>query len=488
MEILPSVYSPTFGRINTRKMGRRTKHIGANDLTARVPKFWAQNILAQLHNNVIMAPLVNRNYENMLQSVGDVVNIQRPAALTAINRTDADAITIQDVSDENIQVTLNQFSHSAFKVGSKELSLGIDVLWPKVNEAGKAIAQKIDASLIGQVSRFMANRYGQLEGLNATTANDFILGIRQVLNDAKCPDDLLRRLVISTQSDKDILSNTQFTDANRVGDDGTALRTANLGMKYNLRFFTSQNTPSLARNASRDFIISAQTTSAYAKGYAGTIGLDNQSATTTIPAGCFVTINGEMHPHRIATANVTTPGLSSMVLDSALAYATLNDAEVRVYRPYVSNNASATLASGWSKGIPIDGFTAGMHPRIGQLVVINDVYYCITDVGTIASTSCVIYLDRPLESALTNDSNVFPLPVGSYNFAFHKNAITLVTRPLETEMANMGGVSSYVAAYDGYSVRATIGFDTTYMSNVVIIDVLWGVQVLDSRLGACMLG
>ena len=71
------------------------------------------------------------------------------------------------------------------------------------------------------------------------------------------------------------------------------------------------------------------------------------------------------------------------------------------------------------------------------------------------------------------------------NLAFHKDAFTLVNRPLE---APMGGAESAVINMNGLAVRVTYGYDMTYKRNMLSWDILCGFKTLYPELAVRLLG
>jgi len=69
------------------------------------------------------------------------------------------------------------------------------------------------------------------------------------------------------------------------------------------------------------------------------------------------------------------------------------------------------------------------------------------------------------------------------NLALHKNAIALVTAPLEPPL---GGARGEVATYKGISCRVVYDYTSNIKTNVISVDVLFGIKVLDKEL-ACRL-
>jgi len=148
-------------------------------------------------------------------------------------------------------------------------------------------------------------------------------------------------------------------------------------------------------------------------------------------------------------------------------------------------NNVAGYAVGWSKEITVDTFTVA--PQVGQMVSFGNVagstVYSIIDVNALVG----ITLDRPLDTALADNDKVNIGPMGNYNLAFHRDAIALVVRPLARPKPGTGALSA-VVNWNGLSMRATITYDGNKQGHLVTLDMLAGIAVLDTRLGAVLLG
>jgi hypothetical protein len=68
------------------------------------------------------------------------------------------------------------------------------------------------------------------------------------------------------------------------------------------------------------------------------------------------------------------------------------------------------------------------------------------------------------------------------SFAFHRNVMALVMRPLVSPPDGTGAVSS-VQTIDNIAVRVTTSYQHTALATVMSFDVLYGVNLLDANLG-----
>lgn len=67
------------------------------------------------------------------------------------------------------------------------------------------------------------------------------------------------------------------------------------------------------------------------------------------------------------------------------------------------------------------------------------------------------------------------------SLAFHRNAIALVTRPLQAVPRELGAISAF-RSLDDVALRVTSAYDIRYKGVTVSFDILYGVQLLDANL------
>jgi len=462
MNFLGNVWTPVF----------------ANDLDAFIPELWAQEGLMLLENSMVAGNLVHRNFENQIANFGDIVNTRLPASFVGQRKTDADSVTVQDAVTTNVAVPLDQHIHTSFLVKDGEESKGFQNLRENLlAPAMLSLAQMVDEVVLTQAYQFLGNSVGQL---GVTPTKSTLIELNALMHTNKVPMQG-RQLVLSPATEADFLAIELFTSAEKVGNT-TALTEAALGRKFGLNTYMSQNTPYVATGSTifSDILINN------AAGYpAGTtvLTVDGRVGGTAVQAGSWVTIAGDGIPHRV-TASVGAGTPTQLTITPALKRAVVDDAVITEYVPG-QVNLVAGYAAGYSKTMVIDGFTVA--PKVGQLISLGiagtDAVY-----GALSTpTTTGILLDRPLAAAHANDAFVAPGPAGAYNFAFHQNAMALVTRPLAAPQAGTGALS-FTASYNGLSMRITITYDGSQQGHLVTCDLLCGVKVLQTGLGAVLLG
>lgn len=448
-----------------------------NNNSALIPQLWANEGLLILEDNIVAAGLVNRQYDGQVASYGETVNAWRPNDYEARRKTDSDNVTTQDAVTTQIPVTLNQWHHVSFIIKDGEASKSFkDLVMIHLEPTVKSLAKVVDQAVLGQYGRFMANSVGKVGLLSSTNVKQYYLETRQKLNENKAPD-MDRRFIWTPASETQALMLDSFTEADKLGDGGLAMRSAAMGRKFGYDNYMSQNAASVPL-AATDKVVGAINAGNLTAG-STVLTVDNFSA--AIGNGSWLTVAGAVH-RVVSTSGGSTP--VGITITPALRYDILNDDVVTVFDPAAINLADG-YASGWVKAIKINGFTN--MPNIGQMVSFGTsataAVYTIIQRNTTDST---ITLDRPLEAALSNSDVVNIGPNGNYNFAFHKDAIGLISRPLALPMSNL--VSAAVVPYKDLSLRVVITYDGQAQGHRVTVDLLFGVAVFNTNLGAVLVG
>lgn len=450
-----------------------------NDLEAFIPELWAGRALEVLSENMVASALVYRDYESTLANYGDIVNVQKPGEFSAVRKVPSDNVTVQDATASNVQVALNHHVHTSFLIRDGEESKSmLELMNLYLVPAVISQARYIDQMTLGQWPQFVSNSVGGAGLFNTTTAKSYLLSLRQKMNDNKCYV-AGRNLVLNSSTETTLLSVSDLTLSSAISgnQESAALRNATLGRLLGFDTYLDQN---MAIVASGNTTTSGAVNNA--SGYAAGIStVTVDGITGAVLTGKWFTVAGDMIPHRVTAHTETLGNTTSITFTPALGAAVVDNAVITFYSQGEVNNA-AGYAAGWAKAIIIDGFTVA--PKVGQIISFDSspsVLYTV--IGSPTTTS--IMLDRPLVSAIADNDDVFIGPAGNYNFAFHRNALALVVRPLAAP--KVGALSSVMDS-NGLSMRATVTYDGNKQGHLVTLDFLCGVAVLDSNLGAVLVG
>ncbi len=432
-----------------------------------------------------MAQLVHRDFSPEVAEFGDVVNTRRVGTFKAYRKVDTDSVVAQDASATNVQVALNMHNYINFTIKDGEASKSFkDLVDQHLKPAAQGIARRIDRMLCGQAQRFQTNAAGKLDGVTKTTVKDFVLEGREAMNrnNAYMQD---RRLILGPAAETLMLQTDMFMKANERGDGGRALEDARLGRILGFDTFMDQNATGLASTATVDSVAgTVNNAGGYAAKSVAAMTVDIVAHEVAI--GEFVEFDEDAQL-TFATAVTVGGGNTTIVtLDSALKYAVTNASVVTAYGFCV---VDGTYAIGHVKQVVLDGYTNA--PQVGQLLAFGNSTilrhtYTITEAYENPSNASqtIVYLDRALEKAVADNGDAFPGPVGGINLMFHRDAIALVSRPLA--MPRGAGVSAGVLNYNGISMRVAMQYDIASQGTKVTLDLLCGVQVLDTNLGAVL--
>lgn len=459
------------------------KPVYDNNNDILIPELWANESLLILEENMVMANLVNRDFQNEIASFGEIVHTRRPNEFTAIRKSDTDSVTDQDTSSTMVNVALNQWSHTTFIIKDGERTKAFkDLIEYYAKPAMLAQARFLDQCLAAQAINFLGNSRGGLMQLGETTAKNYIIDMRDTFNKNKAYMDG-RNLVLASKSESSCLKAELFIKANEVGDDGNAMRNAVLGKKFGFNTYMDINVPGVSSVPyTADTVVTAVPKGTTAQ----TTGISLGTGLTAL--GQYFVVAGDYSPLRAIT--YTTTSSTQIAKTSRPTIGDIAGSAVVQKFPMGTVNNASNYALGAYTAITVDG--AGV-PNVGQMVAFNDTVgsavrtpeYMIVAV-TGSGSNWNITLDRPLETVLTDNDVVCYGPNGDLNFAFHRNALSLVNRPLALPVSGL--VRSANAEYNGLSMRVVITYDGKVQGHRVTMDSLFGFAVLDQHLGGVLLG
>jgi hypothetical protein len=459
----------------------------ANSLDAYIPELWANESVSILVENMVIANLVHRDFSNVVARFGDIVHTRKPAEFVAKRKENADNVTVQDASATDIQVPLDQHFHTSFEIKDGEESKSFKQLRDEYLEpATISIARAIDQVLLGESHAFFANAEGIALGLTTSNIIENIVQTRKRMNINKAHEDS-RNLILTPDTEAVALQVSTFHEADKVGDEGTAMRDASLGRKFAFNIFMSQNAPSTVGAPEHASAPAIDLTAGYP---IGTTVIHVDGAGSALKVGMWIKVGGVLHQitalGTLATQDIDvtiTPALRKAVVDDQVV--TIGDVGLV--------NLGAGYAAGYSKEIVVDGITGVIakgslvtFATPGTPAVRKTGIYSVIATTESGGNTIGLTLNKPLEVALVDDDEINFGPTANHNFAFHRNALALVSRPLAP--APQGLALSSVANMAGVGMRVTITYDGKGQGVLVTLDVLCGLEVLDTNLGAVLIG
>lgn len=207
------------------------------------PTVIARTALALLYREIVIPGLVwTDGFGDFSGAYNDTVSIRVPGRLTAHTRAlrgtgGARNITLDNLTETKVDVTLNTDVYSAVPVTDEELTLDIvdfatQVLAPQV----RAVAEGLEA---GIVTTMQQANYATTVNFDPDKAFGSIVDARKALNDANVPMSN-RRLVVGSAIEAAILKDPNFSRYDAAGQAGVDAKTeAKLGRIAGFDVYTS---------------------------------------------------------------------------------------------------------------------------------------------------------------------------------------------------------------------------------------------------------
>ena len=375
-----------------------------------IPKVWAMESLRILKENMGVTNLVHRDFQNEVASYGDLVHTRRPGTMPVRRRSDSTTVASINPQATDVQVPLNQWFNQTFTIPEGAMSKSfLELVQIYLEPAILSIARGVDRSVLGRfATAYLCNqRAGHLGGLSSETAYTACVTADQVLNTNLAPQEG-RNLLLAPSAKASMLGCDKFVEAQKRGDGGETLRTAELGTILNFGTYMFQNVPCILGNADIEV---GTVTAAHAAG-----STDSQALSLTdCVAGEFVTVAGNDQPTWAYAVDGTS---NAVTLNEANVYATAAGATATRYKACaVAASIDARLANSspypasWSEEVYLGSY--GAAPQQGQLLALgtgaNRAMYVIIEATAVGNTTCVI-LDRPLDYQVAVDTTGKRLP------------------------------------------------------------------------------
>jgi hypothetical protein len=200
----------------------------------------ASQAMAPLVGTLVMANLVTRDFDNVFQNAGDVINVPLPPVMTTNNLAEGGSVQTQSPSLGNVQVTLDNHREATFQIPDITRALAsIDLLQTYMEPAILAMATAIEADILGVYPMFTANT-----ALGGTSAFDEarLDAADKALFDAKVPANLPRYIAVSSSAYSAIRQIPRFTE-NQTSGNGEAIQSGIVGKLKNFNIIRHTDVP-----------------------------------------------------------------------------------------------------------------------------------------------------------------------------------------------------------------------------------------------------
>jgi len=193
--------------------------ITSSNVATAIVKLVAADALPALVGNLIMGNLVNRDYEPTLAQAGDTVNVPIPPTMVANNIAEGGTVNPQNPNIGNAQIVLNTHVEATFQIPDVTKVLAVpDLLRVYMQPAVIAIAEKIEADLLGLYASFTANTPVGTAGTPVTEA--VIDGAETALFSAMVPSSQPKYLVVDSNTYSQMRQISRFSEFQTAGEAG----------------------------------------------------------------------------------------------------------------------------------------------------------------------------------------------------------------------------------------------------------------------------
>lgn len=214
--------------------------ITSANLANAIVKLVAADALPALMGNLVMGNLVNRDFEPTLAQAGDTVNVPIPPTLVANNIAEGGTVQTQNPNLGNAQIVLNTHAEATFQIPDVTKVLAVpDLLRLYMQPALVALAEKIEADLLGLYAQFTANSPQGGPGIAIT--EDCIDRAETALFQSKVPAASPKYLVVDGSSYSQLRQIPRFSEYQNAGEAGLrALIDGTVGKIKDFFVFRSQ--------------------------------------------------------------------------------------------------------------------------------------------------------------------------------------------------------------------------------------------------------
>lgn len=206
--------------------------------TFLTPSIIARQALMILRGEVVALGLAykDKSQEFTAAKVGDEITIRRPAKFEQKEFTST--VDPQNISEGQVKLVLEKHFDITVNVTSKEWSLSLQ-------DFTEQVLRPIIVAHVEGANAFLLSKYTEVyQYLDAAfpTTLAHLTEVPRILDDAKVP---MRGRVglVNPRAKATLLAIPQFTDSEKRGDAGTALREASIGRVLGLDWFMDQQIP-----------------------------------------------------------------------------------------------------------------------------------------------------------------------------------------------------------------------------------------------------
>lgn len=204
-----------------------------------IPEMWGTTIVGKIAGTLMLGSIVNRNFADVAQNVGDIVNVPVRGAITTALKASGGVIEAQAPADSTIQVALNKHRVASFAVPSEvDATANTDTMAGYLEDAAVAIAEDMEIDgLTAAYTGFTTNSVGAA-GSALTEAN--LILCREKLSLAKVRQAAPRYMFLYPTAVSSALAIARLTEADKLGIPEGPIRDGAIGKAHGFTLIESQ--------------------------------------------------------------------------------------------------------------------------------------------------------------------------------------------------------------------------------------------------------
>lgn len=206
------------------------------------PEVWAATLLSTLDKAHVYGGVCNRNYEGEISAHGDTVHITQVAQPTIVDYTKYTALTIEQLTDSEQLLTIDQQKAFAFEVDDidnrQQVGNGV-YMTEAARQSAYGLRDVSDRYLAAKMAGAASNALGVVDGTTAANVyEDLIVPASVALDEANVPEEM-RWLVVSPSVYGKLQLDSRFIEADKSGNG--ALHNGVVGNAAGFRILKSNN-------------------------------------------------------------------------------------------------------------------------------------------------------------------------------------------------------------------------------------------------------
>jgi len=225
-----------------------------------IPEVWSKKLMSLSDKIMVMAGLVNRDYEGEIKEAGDTVHVRSFGDITVRNYTRAQTLTDDTLVDPMSDLVIDQLKYTSFVVDDVDKAQAdINIMEGYLKRAAYAIKLVVDQFLHAQYANVNAANVIGSSSLPVTLTKDniyfYMTELRKTLKNANVTGDI--NVVVDPTREALFLNSPEFIRSTGMGD--KTVGEGNIGKIAGMNIHVSTNLNSSSGNRpilafTKDFI------------------------------------------------------------------------------------------------------------------------------------------------------------------------------------------------------------------------------------------